>query len=247
LKAIEHLDNEIYDFVISRCLPYDKSLHVLPIEEVEAVEERLQKYLVQRAELIDVAVERYPDLLEQSRGPLGPLFNRRDYPSQSEFRRRFRLTWNYVSLSTPGKLKMISPALFQEERQKIQQKMQESLEEWQSLLSVGMMEVVKRLRDSLVPGPDGKTRKLTDASVDRLKEFLETLDAKAKVAFGSAQDYEELEQIGGTLKGLMAGVTVEQLRESETMKQQIGSVLADATKTLEVMTAGIRKFREDEE
>jgi hypothetical protein len=241
LKAIEHLDAEINDYVISRCLPYDKSLHVLPLGLVEEIEETLERFVKQRQELIETATERYPELLDAARGPLGALFNRRDYPSQGEFQRRFRVTWNYVSLSTPGKLAEISPRLFSEERRKISERMEESYTEWRDLLRIAMADMVKRLCESLQPDAAGKVRKLTDSSVNRLKEFLSTF------SFRNITNDQELEQISDQLKAIVGGITPDKLRESENMKAMIGEKLSQAAATLEVMTQGIRKIRSEEE
>ncbi len=241
LKAIEHLDAEINDYVISRCLPYDKSLHVLPLGLVEEIEETLERFVKQRQELIETATERYPELLDAARGPLGALFNRRDYPSQVEFQRRFRVTWNYVSLSTPGKLAEISPRLFSEERRKISERMEESYTEWRDLLRIAMADMVKRLCESLQPDAAGKVRKLTDSSVNRLKEFLSTF------SFRNITNDQELEQISDQLKAIVGGITPDKLRESENMKAMIGEKLSQAAATLEVMTQGIRKIRSEEE
>ena len=68
----------------------------------------------------------------------------------------------------------IDPAIFAAEREKVQNDQRRAFEDWRLLLRAGFAEVVNRLRESLVPGPDGTTRKLTDASVERLKSFLET-------------------------------------------------------------------------
>lgn len=241
LKAIERLDAEINDYVISRCLPYDRSLHVLPLGLVEEVEDTLERFMKQRQELIETATNRYPELLDAARGPLGGLFNRRDYPSQGEFQRRFRVTWNYVSLSTPGKLAELSPKLFSEERRKIAERMEESYTEWRDLLRIAMADMVKRLCESLQPDAAGKVRKLTDSSVNRLQEFLSTF------SFRNITNDEELERISDQLKGIVVGITPAELRESENLKAMMGKELSQAAATLEVMTQGIRKLRSEED
>ena len=108
------------------------------------------------------------------------------------------------------------------------------------MLRVGMADLVERLKDSLVPGPDGKTKRLTDSSVNRLREFLTTFE------FRNITDDADLASASGKLKDLMQGITPEQLRESETLKERTGLVIKQASEMLNTMTAGIRKLRSDD-
>jgi hypothetical protein len=240
LKSISRLDADVLSYIDSKCLPYEKGLHVLPIGLVGQVEAKLQEFSERRELMAESFTEKYPELLETAREPLGVLFERADYPTQEQVRARFRMTWNYVTLSTPASLKELSADLFEKERDKIQQKMQDSYEEWRTMLRVGMADLVERLKDSLVPGADGKTKRLTDSSVNRLREFLNTFE------FRNVTDDTELAIVSGQLKDLMQGITPEQLRESETLKERTGLIIKEASETLNTMTAGIRKLRSDD-
>jgi hypothetical protein len=241
LQEIQRLDYEAMRYIESRCLPFEKGIHALPNGLIEEVDDSLRERDADRNRLVDQFVAEYDDLLNEARRPLGALFDAGDYPTAEETRAYFGMRWNYLSLSTPGSLKELSPKLFQEERRKIGEKMQESYEEWRTILRVAMADLVKRLRESLQPGPDGKTRKLTDSSVNRLQDFLQTF------SFRNVTNDEELEKVCEELKVAMTGVTVEQLRESERLKEKMGKSIAEAAATLDVMTQGIRKLRSEEE
>jgi hypothetical protein len=241
LLQIRRLDHEARAFVEARCLPFEKGIHVLPLGLVEEVDAELREFETRRAVLIDSFVEEYPTLLEGARTVLRSLFNSRDYATQDQARAEFRMRWNYLSLSTPEKLAELSPSMFADERRKIEEKMNESYQEWRAILRVAMADLVKRLSESLQPTADGKTRKLTDASVTKLQDFLQTF------SFRNVTDDGELAKICEQVKKIMSGVTVERLRESESLKENTGKAIAKAVETLEVMTAGIRKFRDDDE
>ena len=241
LQAITRLDYEVLRYIESRCLPFEKGIHALPIGLVEEVDEQLRKFREQRDQLIDAFLTEYPTLLEEARVPLGVLFDQKDYATVNEARDEFGMRWNYLSLATPGVLAEMSEGLFAEERQKIRDKMAESYQEWRDLLRVAMADLVKRLSESTTPGADGKTRKLTDSSVNRLQDFLNTFNLR------NVCDDRELQVICNQLKNVMRGITVEQLRESESLKGRIGSAVADAAASLEIMTAGLRRIRTDED
>jgi hypothetical protein len=240
LLEIKGLDFDAMDYVTGCCLPFEKGIHFLPLALVEQVEAELRAYEQKRNQLIQEFVDEYPGLLEEARKPLGGLFDERDYPSPSQARAQFNMRWNYLSLSTPGKLATLNPGLFRAELEKIERQMQESYEEWHSLLRVAMADLVERLRESLCPSPDGKAKKLTESSVQNLQNFLQTF------SFRNVTDDAELEKICAEVKQIMGGVTVEQLRESENLKSKTGIAIAEASKALQTMTAGIRRFRDDD-
>jgi hypothetical protein len=241
LKAIGSLDADTLRFVKSRCLPFQEALHALPIESIEEVEEELRKRQARREVLADAAAEKYEQACAAAGTPLRALYNGGDYISKRQFRARYSMTWNYIAQSTPGKLKTLSPKLFEREAEKMQQKMDEVFESWRSAMAVGFTEVVERLKQSLVPGPDGKVRKLTDASVEHLQEFLATFQAK-----NSLVRYEELAPLASQLKSFMAGVTVDRLKESEAYRDQVGAALSKAAQSISTIAVGVRHFRDDE-
>jgi hypothetical protein len=241
LKAIGSLDADTLRFVKSRCLPFQEALHALPIASVEEVEEELQKRGVRREALVETAADKYEEACAEAAHPLRSLHNNGDYISRAEFKARFRMTWGYVTLTTPGKLKMVNPKLFEKEVEKMQSEMDELFQEWRQAMTVGFGNVVERLKESLVPGPDGKVRKLTDASVEHLQEFLATFQAK-----NSLVRYEELAPLASQLKSFMAGVTVDRLKESEAYRDQVGAALSKAAQSISTIAVGVRHFRDDE-
>lgn len=239
LREIGTLDHTIIKWLQTQCLPYEKSLHVLPAGLMEDVDEELGRYERQRQELVDKFVAEYPEKVEEEerKRPLGSLHNSGDYQSEEEVRDEFSMRWTFLMISAPGKMTGVSNKRLRENAAKLEQRAQECLEEWKGLLRLEMKTFVDRLRESLVPGADGKTRKLTDASVDKLQNFLTTF------TFRNVTDDEALEKLVGQVQEIAQGVTVEQLRESESLQSDLGGVLAKAARTLETMTQGVRKFR----
>jgi hypothetical protein len=66
-------------------------------------------------------------------------------------------------------------------------------------------------------------------------------------SFRNVTNDGELSAICEQLNGVMKGITVEQLRESEGLKEKVGAKIAAAVASLQVMTAGIRKFQKEED
>ena len=58
LKAIGRFDSEIRRFLYGICLPFEIGIHLLPVAALEVMEERLRKFLTDRAELVKAFVAR---------------------------------------------------------------------------------------------------------------------------------------------------------------------------------------------
>ena len=237
LQQITSLDADVLRYVDSMCLPWERGVHVLPLTAVEKVVAKLKEFKEERDILVFKFTLEYPLMLEEARAPLGELFNEKDYLTEKEAAAEFDMRWTLLAFSTPDKLAEIDPAIFAAEREKVQNDQRRAFEDWRLLLRAGFAEVVNRLRESLVPGPDGTTRKLTDASVERLKSFLETFQ------FKNISDDKELAEITEEMRGLMDGIDVESLRESESLKVAVGAVLKQAADSIEVVTgSAVRSF-----
>ncbi len=239
LHEITSLDGKILGWVKDQCLPYEEGTHVLPLGLVEKVDERLRQFTAERNELVNQFVLDYPGLLADARQPLGDLFDENDYATAEEAGLEFQMRWNYLSITAPGKLGLISPQLLSREKEKLGERMNEAYGEWRTLLRVAVAEMTERLRDSLLPGENGKTRKLTESSVSKLQSFLDTF------SFRNVTNDEELRGVTDSLKAMMEGITTDKLRESENLKASLGERLKAAASTLSVMTQAIRKFHDD--
>jgi hypothetical protein len=91
----------------------------------------------------------------------------------------------------------------------------------------------------LTPSSDGKKKKLYETNVTKLQEFLNTFDIR------NVTDDTELQNEVAKLKGIMEGVDVEKLRESDNLKVTVSEKLTEAKAQLSTIigTQVSRKFR----
>jgi hypothetical protein len=94
-----------------------------------------------------------PEQIKAAGERLLVLFNQSDYKSPSSVREAFTFNWQYVSFSTPGKLRDVSPALFEAEQQKAAQKWAEATNVIEQVLRTQMRDLVDRLREVLSERP----------------------------------------------------------------------------------------------
>src|SRR5438094_5877332 len=80
LQAIKSLDSNVRHYLYNSCLPFEAGIHLLPLELIESVDEKLREFEEKRRELVEVFIQAYPALCRQAAGRLRAAYNAGDYP-----------------------------------------------------------------------------------------------------------------------------------------------------------------------
>jgi len=147
LQAIRSLDGDIRRYLYDTCLPFDVGIHLLPLGPIEAVDERLREFKVQRDELVEAFLLAYPRLCREAAVRLRTLYNPADYPPVEEVHGCFTLTWQYISYGVPEQLGEISARIFETEREKAAKAMSQACDEIQRAMRASLLEMVNHLRN----------------------------------------------------------------------------------------------------
>jgi len=243
LEEIEKFDNAVKRWLDSLCFPYAESIKVVPLALVELVSEVLAEAKTWRNGLVDLFIAAYPRLRDEAVKPLGSLYNPADYMTSEQVRAEFDMTVDCFEIAAPASLKDVSAVLYKEEQQKIAAKMEETLAEVRDAMRVGLLELVSRLQASLEPDAQGKAKKLTTASLEKLTQFLQTFP------YRNTGDDAALESLVNQVRAAMNGATRDKLAGNETLRDRVKKGIGDAATKLTVLTAGVRarRFRFDEE
>jgi hypothetical protein len=171
------------------------------------------------------------------------LYNPADYPPPDEVRRQFGFFWQYVSFGVPDQLKGISQQVWEQEREKAAQRMDEASCEIQQVFRESMAKLVQHMADRLQDGADGKPLRFKESTVSNLVEFLENFE------FRNVTDDEELQVIVAKARGLLQNVDADDLRAPGELRTQIQHGMTSIAARLDRMVTrpGSRKFRFDEE
>ena len=215
LKAIRKHDGRIRQFVYGKCLPYEVGIHLLPIELVVKVEEELKALAATREELIDAFIKAYPEQIEAAGKRLLVLFNPADYKGLQQVRESFVFQWQYISFGTPGKLRDISPALFEAEQEKAAKKWSEASDAIQQVLRAQMRDLIDKLQGKLSPSADGKPKMFRKENVENLRDFLEDFDIR------NVTSDSELKALVERAKSILGNVDAGDLRSDETLRSDL--------------------------
>lgn len=233
--AIVKLDHAVNAHVRMRSVPSNFRAgiyHILP-----TTAEELDNYLTacanERIRLVDRLGEVYEAQRLQDRERLGSQYQDTDYPSVDAMADRYRLEWRFFTMGAPGDLAAVSPELFAREKARIVDLLEEARTEAVGMLRAGFAELVDHLVDKLTPTKAGKRKRFFATNLSNLTEFLETFKSR------DVGSDEELADLIGKARQIMAGVDVEKIRDEsgfadqlrdsfEKVRQQAGALVSEA-------------------
>lgn len=241
-KAIVNFDAEIGRYLETVCLPFEKSVHLCPLQMLEQVDSRLKQFADERPKLIEAFVQAYPELCDQAPSRFRALHDPADYLPLDRVRAAFTFSWRYISFGVPEKLREIAPSLWEDERNKVAQLMTEAAAEAQQVMRAAMAELVEHLAERLQDGPDGKPARFHKTTVSKLLDFLDSFD------FRNVADDTELKTLVDRARALMQDVTVKDLKSAVQLRDHVRAGMSEIAAKLDTMAVyGGRKIRFDEE
>ena len=243
LQAIRTIDGDIRRYLYDTCLPFEVGIHLLPLGLLETVDEKLREFNDKRRVLVEVFLAAYPRLCQEAAGRLRTLYNPADYLPADEVRSRFTFSWQYVSYGVPEQLREISARMFQTERDKAAQAMSEACAEVQQVMRASLLELVSHLRDRLADQADGKSQRLRESTLQKLRDFLGTFDLRNVV------DDQDLKEQVDRARALLEGVSTDALRNMPMIRARVREGMAKVAAQMDVLAGDrvSRKFRFAEE
>jgi len=241
-KAIANFDAEISRYLESKCLPFEKGVHLCPLPLLGEVDRKLKKFAGERPALVEAFLAVYPTICAQAPERHRALHDPRDFPSVERVREAFWFSWRYVSFGVPDKLREIAPELWDEERNKAAQLMTDAAEEAQQVMRTALAELVQHLADRLQTSEEGKPVRLHKSAVSKLLDFLDTLD------FRNVTNDAELKRLAGEARSLIEGVNVKDLKSAAELRDRVRNGMQQiATQLDSLLVSKGRKIRFDED
>lgn len=244
LVAINGLFQRVKNHVQNICVPFPvTSIHLVSWQRLSQLVEELEAFKAELPPLVATFRKAYPELCKQAAKDLSTQYRTKDYPPIDQAVQCFDFTWHIVSFDTPGKLKgAVSAAVWEKEREKAAQRMQEAAKEIQLVMRESMLKLVDHMAEKLKEGKDGKPAIFHATTVSKLTDFLGNFD------FRNVTDDTELQKIVAKARDLLEGVDPDKLRDVGMLRQRVSKGITALSVQLGKMTAnaGGRKFRLDD-
>src|SRR5208283_1056221 len=169
----------------------------------------------------------YAEIKTDARKRLGRLYDSADYPS--EIRNLFQVEWDFPSIEPPNYLMRLNPEIYQQEQERVARRFEEAVQLAEQAFASELGKLVSHLTERLKTGPDGERKVFRDSAITNLTEF-----------FGRFRDLNvrsnaQLDQLVEQAQRAVQGIAPQELRDNDSLRQQIATQLASVQSTLDDM------------
>jgi hypothetical protein len=230
LAEIRSFDGHLRAWLRNKCLPFKRGVHFLSYSLVELVNNELKRRRVQRRALVDKFIDEYPTLCRDIAKRLTrKYYNPTEYPAPEDVAASFRITWKFFKFGVPEDLAQVSPEVFEAMRKDASAQLQQAAAHIEDIMTAEALKLVSKLRDALTPGADGRKRQLRDATFTNLADFLTFFDHR------NVTNNTNLKKIVDDLRNKLGATDVEEIRNTKTLREQLGAQMSAITEQLSAM------------
>lgn len=188
-------------------------IYMIPKDSLNHVDERLQSFQARFWSKVDDFEALYEVAREEARGVLKDLFEESEYPER--IRGKFNFEWRYLTLGIPGRTSILTPAIYEREREKFQKLMDETRELAVTALREEFSGIITHLVERLDSNSNGKGKTISHSMFNKLNQFMDDLGNKN--LFGDAQ----LSELADEARNIISGVNPSGIKYSESIRERV--------------------------
>lgn len=227
-KAVTAVRGRLLQFWKGISLPYpEPAIRLIRQDDVATFDVQMTSLQAELEDAVADLDERYGELRSAARDRLGRLFNPADYPES--LRRLFAVSWDYPSVEAPPYLQQLSPALYEQECQRVQARFDEAVQLAEQAFTEELARLVAHLSERLSGQEDGRPKVFRDSAVENLTEFFE------RFRHLNIRSSDQLDALVGQAQRTIRGVEPQQLRDSADLRQRVATQLAGVQASLDGM------------
>jgi len=235
LKPIHKIVSSARIYLAKMSLPFPLPAMVLvPKEMLSAVDYTLGQKKEEFEHAVQAFLAEYPSLRNTAAVHLEKLFNETDYPV--DVSSKFAFSWRFITIDVPnGNAKILAPEVYEAEKLKFIQTMDEAREMAVLALREEFSSLVERIADRFTNDPDGKNKIFKNGTINNFYEYFETF--KQRNIFDDAQ----LDELVQRAQELLGGKSAESIREDDRLKDRIKFGMESIEERLESLIGNSRR------
>ena len=177
----------------------------------------------------------YDQVKADARRRLGRLYNPADYPA--EVRDLFGVEWDFPSVEPPSYLMHIAPEVYEEERRRVAARFDEAVRLAEQAFATEFARLLAHLTARLADGENGQRQVFRDSAVNNLVEFF------ARFGDLNVRSNPELDALVEQAQAMVRGVTPQALRDSDALRQEVASSMAQVRQQVEALITDVPRRR----
>lgn len=233
--AVHQARNKINKYA----LPFPlQGIYMIPKDNLSAIDDRLNHFKERfRVKVSDFMVL-YESAREEAQDVLKDLFNETDYPT--DITTKFKFEWRYLALSVPGKTNLLTPEIYEREKQKFQDLMEETRDLSITALREEFGTVVNHLVEKL-NGNNGKPKVLSNSLFNKMNQFIDDLGSR------NLFEDEQITELAEQARSIIGGISPYNLRYSDNLRKKIHDEMDSVKKAIDAAIEDMprRKLRID--
>lgn len=216
LKPIAKIANKARSYLTSLSLPFPiNGMLFIPKDLISKVDVKLQEFKDDFDYEVRKFLTDYPELRSLAMTYLEDLFNEMDYPV--DVVSKFGFAWRFIMMDVPGNSGILSPEVYEREKEKFVQTMEEARQLAIESLREEFANMVERITERFTNGVDGKPKVFKNTTVNSFYEFFENF--KERNIFKD----EDLTELVDRAQAILGGTSAKTIRENGYVKERIRS------------------------
>lgn len=225
-QAVTTVRGQILNYWRSMTLPYPEAgVRLIRQDDIQDFDRQLLRFQRELEAAVEQLDWNFGELRSSAQDRLGDLYNPNDYPVS--LRDEFGVTWEYPSVDVPEYLRQLNPKLYEQECQRIQSRFNEAVELAEQAFLDELAKLVGHLTERLAGSDDGKPKIFRDSAVENLSQFFD------RFRHLNIRSNTQLDELVTQTQRIIQGVRPQQLRENNSLRQQIGRQMANVQASLD--------------
>ena len=227
-RNVGRVFSEAYAFWQYHSMPYPQ--HGMRLQKKDAISEFRQQFM-QFQNRMTIAVDdlerELPSLMEAQKDELGRLWCEADYPRSVSG--LYELSFDVSDINPPSYLAQMDPALFAEQMERAQERIQHSISLLENEFLKDMAEVVESLVKGLSKTEGGKRKSLRNTSVAKLNAFFSRVN---ELNVGSSG---QINSLIDRARDAMAGRQLTDLKNDDSIRDDVKDQLEKLKTEVDLM------------
>jgi hypothetical protein len=218
-KAVVNYRQTIYNWLQTRTYGWNKSQQLLPVVDLPKFKAEYNAHELAFYQLIDDFIVNYDSIVSDMAFKQGTMFNRNDYPTAEQVRRKFGIQL-YVSEVPMNDFRCniaqdIADDLFNTYTKQAENIIN-NIQSEQADRFIDVMESISHCCGVDDLGDDKtKKRKIYESTIQKAKDYCETFKGF------NLSNSDELEEARASLEKALHGVSAEDIRESDAVRSKV--------------------------
>ena len=228
-RAVTAIRTKITEYWRGLTLPFPEAgVRLIKHDQVEGFDQQMADFKSELEDAVRNLDRCFGELKQAAAQRLGSLFNPADYPET--LAGLFGVSWDYPNIEPPDYLIGVSPELYRQEQERVRARFEDAVQLAEQAFLDEFAKVVAHLSERISStNEDGTPKVFRDSAIDNLCNFFERFRSL------NVRSNQQLDELVVQAQRAVRGVAAQDLRDSQSIRQEVVTQLAQVQNSLDAM------------